>query len=328
MMFKKSLFIMVTICFVVMGFGITKLLADNGDASISLDPKNPSPNSPVTVTLVSYTFNVNTATITWTSGGKILQKGVGLKKITLQTGTVGQTIPLHITATTADGTTVTLDSNISPESVDLVYEAQENYVPPFYKGKALPGEGSFVKFVALPNMSEGRGKIDPSAISYSWYVNGDFLDDASGIGRQSATIGLEILQNSTIVKVQATAPYGVVAEKEIEVFPHDIMPILYPYDEILGANYSSLVGKRFESTKEFTFLLEPFFLSTKGSLANSVNYLWSLDGLPVTPVDGRLLSLRPKENSYGSKTLSIAISQDKRRLQKGEFASDLVFDTR
>lgn len=298
------------------------------EASIELVPRNPKPFTPVKATLVSYIFNVNTALITWKVDGKEVLKGIGEKKLTIQTSSVGTKVPVHVTAVTADNVAVELDLVITPESVDILYEVPESYTPLFYEGKALPGEGALVKFVAMPNISENNRHLPPSSLSYSWYINNELVESASGIGKQSAFLGLDILSSFTTIKVVVFGPRGTSAEHSIDVYPHDVMPLLYTYDEILGANFSSLIGKRFESTKDFILTLEPLYLSTKGTFGSDATYSWSLNGLPVTPLGGRILALKPEEDTYGSKSLSVEISHKKRKLQKNFTELSLIFDTR
>lgn len=301
--------------------------ADN-EALITLSPKTPSPYSPITATLVSYSFDVNTAMITWSRNGKNLLKGIGQKKLTIQTGGVGTQITLHVNIVTADNAVTEMDITLSPESVDILYETPESYIPLFYEGKSLPGEGAIVKFVAMPNISEGRVIIPSSSLSYSWYVNDEFMSDASGYGRSSGLFNLDFFSAFTRIKVVVRSPKGSTAEKFIDIYPHDVMPLLYLYDDVLGTNHNKLLTRRFETTKDFTLSLEPFYLSSNNSLRDTVNYSWALDGLPVTPLGGTLLSMRPKENSYGSRNLSISVSNSKRRLQRAETKLNLIFDTR
>lgn len=298
------------------------------DISITLEPKNPTPYSQVTLTVVSYAIDVNQSTITWTSKKKELLKGVGQKQLTVTTGGVGEQLPIHVSVSASTGESYGLDIVVAPQSVDLLYEAEENYVPLFYEGKALPAEESLVKFIAMPSISDGGNLLPPSSVSYFWYIDDNFIDNASGIGKQSAILPLNTLSNSTEIKVVAHSPKGVVAEKTLTLYPHGVMPLLYTYNEILGANHANLISRRFEAVRDFTVMLEPFFLSTNHSLGNSASYQWLLDGLPVTPLGGRLLALHPKENSYGSKNLSVSIANTKRRLQTGVVDVALIFDTR
>lgn len=298
------------------------------DATITLNPKYPAPNSSITATLVSYSIDVDTAFITWSRLGKVISEGVGIKKITLQTGPVGYQIPLHVKATTANGDSSEVDIAITPESVSILYETPESYTPLFYEGKSLPGEGALVSFTAVPNIAESGVIFPASSLAYSWYVNDEFMRDSSGIAKSSASFNLDIFNPFTRVKVVVRSPKGISAENTIDVYPHPVMPLLYSYDEILGVNYSNLISKRFESTRDFTLALEPFYLSLYKKNQTSSSIAWSLDGLPVTPRDGRLLGIHPKENSYGSRLLSISIANEERTMQEADTKVNLIFDTR
>lgn len=297
-------------------------------ATITLSPKNPTPNSSVTLTLVSYSFNPNTAMVTWSSGGKELLSGLGEKKLTIQTGGVGETTQITVKSETASGESITQEITITPESVSLLYETPESYTPLFYEGRSLPSDGASVMFTAMPNMSEDGVAIPSNKIAYSWYINDSYIDSVSGINKQQAYLKLDYLSESTVVKVVARGPQDTTAEKSVTIYPHRVMPILYQYDELMGIDYTNAITKRFEAVKDFTLALEPFYLSNKGTLEGSAVYDWNLDGIPSTPLGGLLLSLRPKEESFGSRNLSISVSNPKRRLQAGDLSVDLVFDTR
>ncbi|MFA5132265.1 MAG: hypothetical protein WC444_02985 [Candidatus Paceibacterota bacterium] len=302
--------------------------ASSVDGTIDINPTSPAPYSSVTLTLSSYSFNVSTAMITWYSGTKQILSGFGKKEITVRTGASGEVLPLRAKAVTANGTTLEASVSLVPESVSLLYESSEGYVPPFYEGRSLGSEGSTARVSAIPAMSENGKKVPADLISYTWYANDELLESLSGAGKQSVPIPLEYVRDSTTVKVIATAPYGTKAENTIEIYPHKVMPLLYTYDAVLGTDFTNLITRRFETTKDFTLSLVPFFLSSRGSLGSTVSYDWSLDGMPITPIGGTLLSLSPKKDSYGSRPLSISVDNSVRRLQKAQVDIDLVFDTR
>lgn len=324
---KKSAHIFYSLIFTLLIISPIFVFAED-DVTVTLNPKNPEPNSSVTVTLASYVFDVNTSLITWSNNGKVILKGVGEKRVTVQTRGTGSQIPIHATLVTANNVVTNLDIIITPSSVAIIYETPEGYVPPFYEGRSLPGEGAFVRFSAMPNISENGEMVPSPSLAYSWYVNDTFMDEHSGVGRSSAIFNLDFFEPFTRVKVVVRSPRGVFAEKYIDVYPHEVTPLLYSFDEILGINYSQAYTKRIQSVKDFTIALEPYFLSTNDELASNSSFIWTLDGLPSSPLGGRILALKPKENSYGLKNLSISVSNSKRRLQKASLSTSIVFDTR
>lgn len=318
----KRLFLILTlIC------SISFVYADM-DASVSLTPTNPAPFDKVVLTLSSYSFDVNTALITWSSGGKVIDSGMGKKTLSVTAGDAGQLLPITYKATTADGSYVEGAVTISPQSVDIIYTTEESYVPPFYEGRTLPGEGSTVKVTALPTITEGSAKLSPSSLAYSWYVGGEYLESASGAGKNTATILLDYLSDSTEIKVLVRSPRGNTAEKTISIYPHAVTPTLYAYDEVLGVNLTQAFSRRLELDRAITLSLEPYYLSSKKGLSTYATYDWYLDGLPVTPLEQTLLALRPKENSYGARTLSVVVGNTKRTLQEARAELEVIFDTR
>lgn len=321
----KKFFLFIVSCLILPSFVFAQTQLE---AQIVMTPSIPQPNSRVVLTLESYSFNVDVANIVWTVSGKIFLSGRGEKKINLATGGVGSQINVSVSATLADGSSMRTSTVITPGSVEILYESPESYVPPFYKGRTLPSEGATVRVTAIANISENGALVAKNKLSYSWYLNDELLSGASGAGKQSATIKLDYLNDANEVKVRIVSPGGVISEKTTTIYPHSVIPALYTYDELLGTNYTLLVGRRFEASKDFSLVLEPYYLSTLGTASGGDTYEWYLDGLPITPIGGKKLSLSPKADSYGTRTLSIAITNTKRRLQTAETSVELLFDTR
>ncbi len=298
------------------------------DVSVSVNPTNPTPYQEATITLTSSSFDVNGAVITWKNAGTTLLSGLGAKKLTVTAGASGQEIPISYTAVTVNGGSVSGSLVVSSQSVELLYESKESFVPPFYQGRSLPSEGATVRVTALPSLSEGGARIQASSLAYSWYLNGEFLESASGVGRSVATIALDYLSDTNEVRVVVRSPRGSTAEKRVSISPHAVMPLFYSYNEVLGTNLTKTFWRRLETSKDITLSLIPFYFSTKNEFESTASYSWYLDGLPVTPMEKTLLSLRPKENSVGIRTLSVVVESTRRKLQKATNEIEIIFDTR
>lgn len=296
--------------------------------NFTLSPENPGPYEEVTVKLESYDFDVNSADIIWKIDGKTISSGPGVKQIKVTTGAVGTFNSISLVAKLADGQIFQASMNISPSSVVLLWESPESFVPPFYEGRSLPAEGATVRVTAIPQMVSYGKIVGPSDISYSWYRNDEYMESASGRGKQAADISLEYLSDSTIIKVLAVAPDGTKATKNITIYPHTILPIFYLYDPILGTNLTRAITNRFETTREFTLRFVPYFFSLNNGAGDGASFVWSLDGLPIDTEDSTTITLRPKENAFGSKLLSVALENSKRILQNAKTDLNIVFDTR
>lgn len=320
---KINIFLILLISLTI---GLSSLSFAQVAATIKLNPKNPEPKSPVTLTFVSYSFDANTASIKWKVNGKTVLEGVGKTSLTLKTGNVGETSSVSVDVSTVSGFKVSQSIDITPSSVILIYESPKSYVPPFYEGRSLPGEGALVDVTALPSIGDEGSLVDPSNLSYSWYVNNELFKSASGLGKQKLRVRLDYLQNKNTIKVIVRSPYGNVGEKSIPIYSRTVMPMIYEYDTTLGVNFTKAIEKRYETVKDFTISLEPFYVSSEES--KPASYTWYLDGLPTTPLNGRILALQPKENSYGTKLLSIDVYGADKRLQKANISAELIFDTR
>lgn len=295
-------------------------------ATLRLNPTNPLPKNKVTVTLESFSFDVGTAMVTWSVNGQQRLQGQGERDITVTTGDVGDITSVTALAETADGSSIEQTINISPSSIILIYEAPTSYVPVLYEGRSLPSDGALIKVTAFPQLSDGGVPVPPSSLSYVWYMNDTAMKSISGTGKQSALIRLDYLRSKNEIKVVARTPFGNTGTKTITVYPHSIMPLLYEHEPLLGTDFTKLISRRFETVKDFSIILEPFYISQKDP--KDPTFSWFLNGSPATPFGGRILSLHPKEDSYGTKKLTITLYGPDKRIQKAETGVELIFDTR
>lgn len=295
-------------------------------AKIELSPESPEPKSLVTLTFSSYSFDTNSAFITWKVDGVTKLSGVGENKLILNTGNVGQSQTVTLTAENQVGYFVEQRIVVTPASVILMYEAPKSHVPLFYEGKSFAATAGLIRVTALPSVGDERGVFDPSSLSYTWYVNDEPMKNASGRGKQSIETKLDFLRTKNDIKVVVRTPSGESVSKTISVSPRNIDPKLYEYDELFGTKLTSPINKRLETSKTASLKLEPYFLSYQDDKPSS--YRWLLDGFNITPQDGQVVALVPKENSYGVKQLTVSVFGPDKRLQSAETSLEIIFDSR
>lgn len=319
--------ILITLCSVtVLLLGSFSFASAQAVAKIDLSPESPEPRSAVTLTLSSYTFDVSASFITWRVNGEQVLSGNGERTLTVRTGDVGESLLINVTAQNQAGYSVEQRITITPASVAIVYEAPKSHVPFFYEGRSFAATGGLVRVTALPSMSDGGAPIPAESLSYTWSVNGEVLKKFSGFGKQSAEFRFDYLQDTNDVRVLVRTPKGATVSKTLTISPSAITPVLYRYDEIFGTLLNSPVTSRLETTKTIPLKLEPYFVSSKDDKPST--YKWLLDGFDVTPVEGQVLALVPKENSYGVRKLNVQVSGPDRRLQSAETSVEIIFDTR
>ncbi len=306
--------------------GNLHLNAQETSARILLSPEAPEPRSPLTLTFVGYTFNADTALITWKVNGVTQLRGVGEKSLVVQTGDVGDAMTVVVDAEDQIGNFIEQTITITPSSVTLIHEAPNSYVPFFYEGRSFAATAGLVRVTALPSLSDNGSMLDPSQLSYTWHVNDELAKTSSGRGRQSADVRLDYLRSKTTVRVVVQTPLGTSVSKTITISPFPIKPTFYRYDEILGTMLIYPILKRLEVSKPTPVKVEPYFVSSKDQ--KPPVYKWLLDGFDVTPFDGQTTTLSPKENSVGTSNLSVSISGPDKRLQSSETSLEIIFDSR
>lgn len=318
---KKYLFAFFTLIYLPLGVHAAV------SGTITLQPQFPRPQEVVTLTVSSYSFDVNNSTYEWNIDGVVRRKGVGEKTYSLTAQDAGRITRVLVGITTPKNEKVLLAAVIDPQSLDLVWESDEGYVPAFYEGKRLPGEGSRVRVVAFPTFVHSGKKVSPDDISYTWYINGKIRDAQSGRGKYTLRYTLDYLNPETKVRVVARDESGGVLEQTTSIRPSRVVPRLYQEDPVLGTRLEKALLTRFETTKEFSLRYVPFFMSETNTLSSGT-YSWKLDASPLSSAEPTLLTLRPKESSYGSRNILITASHPTRRLQESGAALNVVFDTR
>lgn len=319
----QKIILILPVVLITFSFVSAQTLPLNGN--LILTPQNPGPYEDVNIKLESYSFDPTRSNITWTVNNKILKSGYGETSLSLKTGKEGTQTIIRILAITNDSQKYEAGIVIAPQSIDLVWEAIESYTPPFYKGKALPGEGSLVKITALPNFYSNGKKILAEDISYKWSLNSVVAQELSGYGKQTFTTYLDYLSNQNEVKVTAQTLDGNSAEKRITILPNKIDPLFYESDPVLGPNYAYALPNYLEIRSDLFLTVEPYFISSKGDAFNGLGYSWSLNGLPITPTDNTHVTLHPKEGYTGVSTINVSISNTKRILQEVQKKIEISF---
>ena len=84
---------------------------------------------------------------------------------------------------------------IKPSVIVVLWQANNSYVPPFYKGKAMPSPDSEIKVVALPQIKNSSGFVDPKNMTYTWKKDYTNNPDGSGYGKNSFTYVNDYLED-------------------------------------------------------------------------------------------------------------------------------------
>lgn len=299
---------------------------NESDVLASIYPENPQPKNPVTVTIETYSFNLDSSTIKWYVNGNLAQEGKGLKTLTFQVGNAGQTSSVRIVIDSDKGQVIK-NIVINPSIVTIVWEA-DTYTPPFFKGKALFSHQSNIIFMAQPQIIVAGRTINPSNLIYTWSKDGTTLGSQSGYGKQTLTLTGSIISRSMKVMVEVQDPTsGSTASGIIQINPVEPETLMYIVDPLYGTQYNKAINGDLPLTnKEVTLTAAPYYFSTNDQYGeNNMSYNWSINGNTIS--DGqntRTRVFRKVGEVFGVSNINLRILHNNKWLQFASYG--LIID--
>ena len=271
--------------------------------TVSVNPQDPAPYGTATLSFLSDTLDLNNATLSVSvAGKKIYQGSVHSVAVTLGKGGSVTNVSVSISS---GGATHSQSLSIVPQEVTLVAEPV-SFAPPLYPGKSLvPLEGT-VRVVAVANLRTGAGKtIDPSAVSYTWTVDGVQIANSSGIGKDTIMVASPLQYRTREVSVSVMSQDGSqVGGASLSLSPEQPSVKIYENDPLLGIRYDHALSNSYSiAGAESTLYAAPFSVSTTG--ANPL-VQWFLNGSLAQT--GNSITLRPTGTGQGSASLSVVAS--------------------
>ncbi len=297
--------------------------------NVDISPSTPQPNQTVTITLSSYSTDLNAATITWMLGGKKIDSGKGDKTLSFAVGPSGTDTAVSIVILTNQGETITKSYDIRPTTVDMIWQAT-GYTPPFYKGKTLFSHQDVIEFIALPHFSDANGaEIPPQNLIYTWTRNGTVVGDFSGYGKYTYTVQSSIISRPLDIQVQVTSPNtNAVGSAETVVAPTDPMVLMYEKNPLYGIQFQKVLadGAILSSSREINVIGEPYFFGTTDSHDTSLTYNWSINGNSIDSDTTQTTRVfREPDGVVGTSNISLSVTNTNQILQSAQYAFNLIF---
>jgi len=271
-----------------------EILLQEEDISISTVPENPRPYEDVTVTLVSFSTDLNKALIQWQNGSNTVLSGYGKIRYTFKTLGPNTNIILNVSITPAGSIeSITKRVVISPSDIELIWESLDSYTPPFYRGKSFPSAESLIKVVAIPNtntIKQGKGSI-----AYKWKEGDNSVLSASGYNKDSYVFRNSELNNEEQITVTAESVDGQYnATNTINIPIISPKVVFYKKSPTEGVLYNqAYTNETFMADDEITLSAVPYFLAIKGK-EDIFSYTWKINGKEIeTPTKKTELTIRP-----------------------------------
>lgn len=303
LMIKKGTIWLVLLLGLFLAFSV-KAQTPTNDLILSLNPNYPRANEEVSATVSSFSVDLEKTMISWLLDGKLSTQGVGQKSFNFKAGESGKTTSLEVNIETLDGTSITQKTNVVPADFDLIWEAQNSYTPPFYKGKALGTEEGSFKVVAIPSSSEMTGLL------YNWSLDGNSKIDSSGYGKSFYSFQKSFLDNQSEVEVNVSSLAGGIAGTQKITVPINKPKLLfYKKDPLFGTRWeTSFSDKIFINSNGETIVLEPYFFSPKDLTSNTLETRWSLGDSEISqPKIKNQISIRPQAGESGSSKIKVVL---------------------
>ncbi len=153
---------------------------------------------------------------------------------------------------------------IRPSVMVILWQADDSYVPPFYRGKALPAPDTSIKIVAMPEIKTGSTYLNPKNMTYSWRK--DFTNDegASGYGKNFFSYVSDYLDPSNYIEVNAVTidqKYSSTSNVTVGTFQPKLL--FYRNDENLGTMFENALMDGYKIINKEIIFAAPYFISPK-----------------------------------------------------------------
>ena len=148
-------------------FGFMDNNIKNNGIQYKIIPSNPAPGDYVFLEIYSNSFDLFRSNISYIVNGKLKNGGTGMVNFTYKLPEKNQLVKIKIIIKQLNGKLYKKEININLTSVDLIYEVDNPYRPPFYKGKSHIISYSKINFFAFPNfLNSKKRKLDPKTLIY------------------------------------------------------------------------------------------------------------------------------------------------------------------
>lgn len=283
MKLRFSFFPLITLIIILGTFLPFRAGAVSTSILINMTPENPAPGENVDIVLKSYINDLDSVLISWFVDGKNVSSEIGKKSFSLTAPNAG--METNITATIfLPAGEVEAKTTIKPLVMVLLWQAKDSYVPPFYKGKALPSPDSSIEVVALPEVKSGSSLVNPKNMTYLWKQDYNNSPNNSGYGKNSFTFVNDYLENLNNISVTASTidqKYSSNANINIGMVTPKI--IFYKNDLTLGTIWEQALSNGHRISGNEILEASPYFISPKYINTPTLTWDWFINNETATP---------------------------------------------
>jgi hypothetical protein len=277
---------------------------------VDMAPESPSPGENTTITLSSYAQNLDSISISWSVNGKVVASGVGKKSLSVTAPAAGAETNIIASLSLSDGVS-DIRIVVKPVVMVLLWQADDSYVPPFYKGKAMPTADSEIKVVAMPEIKTGSKMIDPATMVYAWKKDYNNDKTNSGYAKNSFTYTSDYLDDSNNIDVTAsTVDQGYSSEENITIEPREAKILFYKNDAVLGTLWEQALPNNHKIDGTEVIEAAPYFIAPADIRIPSLIFNWFINGdmVAVTGFKKNLMPVAVQAGASGTSKIKLEIS--------------------
>ena len=287
-------------------------LGNGSDTAItfSYTPTYPGPQQSVTVTASSFQEDLNRINISWYLDGEKKLSGIGKGSFTFTTKSVGSVSTIKMSADTSDFGTITKEISITPTALDILWEA-DTYVPPFYKGKALPSSQSLVRVIPFPSFSGKNGYYNSKNLIYSWKAGYFGNSNDSGYGKNTFIYKAGYTYNTNQIETTvSTLDTNISVNKKTKIYVSNPKIIFYENKPLEGVRFENALNDTFNFlNNELTVRAVPYYFALPGFDNSTALFSWTMDGkkLEIDPDDKMEYTFGKPKQGNGSFLLGLTL---------------------
>ncbi len=281
----------------------------SGGILVDITPPNPNPHEETNITLKSYQNNLDSVLISWSINGKTVASGIGKKSFSTTAPAMGAEMNVMATISLPDGA-INTKIVIKPSVMVLLWQANDSFVPPFYRGRALPTPDSEVKVVAMPEVKSGSGNISPQNMTYYWKKDYTNNVDGSGYGKNFFIYTNDYLEDSNNISVTAsTTDQKYSSSANIDIRMTEPKILFYKNDANVGTIWQNALIDSHRIQEGEVIEAMPYFISPKEIQNPALIWNWFINDSPVSLRSPRknLMPLQAQEGTHGTSKLRLNI---------------------
>ncbi len=306
------------------------LLGIERSLSIRMAPQFPQSGDTVSLTVTSPILDISQSEVTWHSQKETLAEGRGVDTVYITLGALGTETTIEVFVTTSD-TNASGRVTIIPTEIDLLVDS-DAYIPPFYRGRALPSVGTTVHFEAKPHFILPSGaRIANEDIVFTWRKNKEIIPGLSGRGRATARIPIQHMYGSDVVSVDVrTDDYSLSNQATFTLTPIKPIVTLYQNHPLFGLMYHRALGAASAFTEnEITFEAVPYFVQADDAADPALTLDWRVNGQAVPSGNTRESSITINaDNSSGSALLQLRLTHKTNYFLDSQGSWDITLSSR